>query len=127
MTTENCFVSLKAGLPLSVTRTCTTFVVFACETVGRQANAPLLELMAAPLGGLTRLNASVFVGISGSTAVAVKLIVCPGFTVRLVNGPAPRVGAEFVSFTVTIKLFVAVSDLELIAGGFVSATIIVMV
>ena len=94
------FVPLKLGKPLSVTFTFTVLVVLACATAGRQLNRPLLELMFAPAGGFTSAKASVFVGRSASVAVAVKLMVWPGLTVRLVS--VATTGATN-SFTVIVN------------------------
>src|SRR5438105_2275498 len=119
------FVSLRFGVPLSVTWTWTTLVVLAWRTVGRQWKSPVLPLMVAPAGGLTRLKVRIFVGISESVAVAVKLMVWPGLTVWLVT--AASTGALFTSRTMIWKLLVTLNDLALIAGGLVSMTEMVTV
>src|SRR5207247_7960276 len=113
--TVNEFVPLRLGEPSSVTRTFTVLTVSAWATVGRQLNAPLPLMIVAPVGGLTSENDNVFAGISGSVAVAVKLMVCPGLTVRLVSGPTT--GGKFTSLTITVKLFVSVRFVVLTALG----------
>ncbi len=66
----------SAGVPLSVARTLNVYpsdgVTDGSSSAGVQLNAPVAELIVAPAGAPTRLNASVFAGRSGSDAVAVK-------------------------------------------------------
>ena len=78
--TVNDFVSLKGGVLLSVTLTCTVLVVLAAATPGRQLNRPLVALRVALAGGANKLNVSVRLE-SLSVAVAVKVTICPALTV----------------------------------------------
>jgi hypothetical protein len=103
--TVKLLVSLRLGEPLSVTRTVIVFVLGPCDSLGVQLNTPLLALMLAPDGGLTKLNASVLAGTSASLAVAVSVSVLPSLIVWLAI--AAKIGALFTSFTTTEKLCVA--------------------
>ena len=81
-TTVNVLESLRAGEPLSVTRTVITFVPRPCASVGVQLNSPLVGLIDAPAGAPeSKLKVSVCVGISESVAVTVKLAKVPSLTV----------------------------------------------
>src|SRR5262245_33943714 len=64
--TEKAVWSLRAGEPLSVTRIMIRLVLGACAAVGVQVNRPVLGLMLAPAGPVTKLNVSVSRGESGS-------------------------------------------------------------
>src|SRR5689334_14088661 len=104
--TTNVFASLMGGEPLSVTRTVILLVAGPWDSDGIQVKTPPLALTAAPAGApASRLNVSVLDGRSGSVAVTVNESNVPSFTVRFVI--APSTGAEFVSLTVTIKVFVS--------------------
>src|SRR5204863_93780 len=48
--TVNLFVALKAGTPLSVTLTLTTFVLGPCASFGVQLTTPLPRLIVIPVG-----------------------------------------------------------------------------
>ena len=82
---------------------------------------PIVE----PAGWVVSVYVNAFAGRSLSVAVFVTISVVSSLIARSVCDG--NTGALFTSLTVTIKLFVAVSDLELIAGGFVSVTIVVIV
>ena len=85
---------------------------------------PLVPIVE-PAGWMVSVYVNAFAGRSLSVAVLVTISVVSSLIARSDCGG--NTGALFTSLTVTIKLFVAVSDLELIAGGFVSVTIVVMV
>src|ERR1017187_3595236 len=86
-------VALKLGVPLSVTMNKRLLVVPAWMAAGRQVKRPLVELMAALVGALSRLNASVWYGRAGSVAELVTVRVTPALTVWLPTGASD--GAEF--------------------------------
>src|SRR5262245_14529795 len=65
--------SLRAGEPLSVTRTVTEKVAGPWVSVGVQVKTPVAGSMLAPLGALIKLKVRALAGESGSLAVAVKL------------------------------------------------------
>src|SRR5262245_41126532 len=96
------FVSLRLGEPLSLTRTITLFVLGPCASVGVQVNTPLVALILAPGGALTKLNESVLAGLSGSVAEAVSVSVAPSLIVWLPIGA--NTGELFNSFTTTVKV-----------------------
>src|ERR1051325_1183440 len=76
------FVSLKAGVPLSVTRTVTALVVPGWATVGFQTKSPSAGPMVAPGGAPgSRLKVSVCGGKSGSVAEVASLKVAPAWRV----------------------------------------------
>ena len=89
--------ALKAGEPLSVTRTVTLYEPGPCPSAGVHENAPPL-VMTAPAGAFERLKVSPCAGKSESLAVAENDSNAPSFTVRLPT--APSTGALFASFTV---------------------------
>ena len=72
------WVALIMGVPLSETTTATVCVEGACAMVGRQENTPLLELMAALAGAVSRLNVKVCAGVSESVAELVTSSVLAG-------------------------------------------------
>src|SRR5436190_10953 len=104
-TTVKLRVSLRLGVPLSVTCTLIVFVLGPCASVGVQLNTPLSGLMLAPAGGLTRLNVSDLVGTSESVAVIVSVNRLPSGMVC--GARVANTGALFTSFTTTVKLFVS--------------------
>src|SRR5262245_27000620 len=70
--------SLKAGVPLSVTRTVSVFVLGAGRPTVDHVNKPLVALMVAPFGAPEpRLYDNAWAGVSASVAFAVKLTICP--------------------------------------------------
>ena len=75
------FVALRFGVPLSVTRTVTVFVLGPCASVGVQTITPVLVLIVMPVGPLTNANVSVLAGISTSVAVFVTVSVVSSFSV----------------------------------------------
>src|SRR5205807_6696098 len=60
--TVNVLVTLKAGTPLSVTLTLTTFVLGPCASVGVQLIAPVAGLMVMPVGELTKAKVKLLAG-----------------------------------------------------------------
>src|SRR5262245_45092699 len=64
------FVSLRAGVPLSVTLTVIVFVPGPWASVGVHAIAPVFVLIVRPPGAETRLKLNVLVGMSESVAEA---------------------------------------------------------
>src|SRR3989442_7319136 len=79
-------LSLKGGVPLSVTLTVTVLVLGACAGAGVQVNTPE-ELMAAPTGAPgSSVKVSVCGGWLVSVALAMKLSVLPPTTLRLPMG-----------------------------------------
>jgi len=89
-TTAKLCVALKLGVPLSETSSVKVFVEFACVTVGRKLNAPLVGLSVALVAPASSAKVSVCGGESVSVALAVKATVWPTFTVWLAIGD--RVG-----------------------------------
>src|ERR1035437_255396 len=87
--------ALWLGVPLSVTRTVTVFVVPEKAREGVQLNTPLPASTTAPPGAASRLKLGVWGGASGSVAVAVTTTRLPAWTVRL--GMAASVGAVLTS------------------------------
>src|SRR3989440_10903730 len=82
------FRSLRAGTPLSVTLTLTTFVLGPCASVGVQLIAPLAGLMVMPAGELTKAKVKVLAGRSASVALALTFsVVC-----SLIRSEERRVG-----------------------------------
>ena len=71
------------GTPLSETTTATVCVEGDCAMVGRQVNTPLLELMAALVGAMSKLKARVWGGLSVSLAEFVTCSVLPARMVWL--------------------------------------------
>ena len=71
------------GTPLSAKTTATVCVEGDCAMVGRQVNTPLLELMAALVGALSKLKVKVWGGISASLAELVTSNVLPARMVWL--------------------------------------------
>src|SRR6185436_12286237 len=65
-------VTLKAGVPLSLTLTCTGYVPGPWASVGVQVIAPAGDTVS-PAGPLTRAKASALAGRSASVAVALAL------------------------------------------------------
>src|ERR1051326_9244616 len=104
-TTLKLFVALRLGLPLSLTRTVTRFVLEPWSSTGVQLIAPLLPSMLMPAGAVNRAKVSVLAGISASVAVALTLKVVCSATVW--SPGTVSTGARFTSFTITLKLFVA--------------------
>src|ERR1044072_8401260 len=92
------FVSLRAGLPLSVTLTVEVESPGPGASVGVHVKAPVLTSMLAPGGGVSSENASVCVGASESLAVAVSVSAASSGMVADA-GPPASTGAEFTSFT----------------------------
>src|SRR5689334_7473487 len=83
-------VALWMGAPSSATRTLSRLVA-ACAMAGRQTKMPLLALMLAPAGGLSKLNVRICGGASRSVALFVIVNVAPARMVRLET--AVRTGA----------------------------------
>src|SRR5688572_22293564 len=71
-------VLLITGVPLSVALRVTVLVEGLWVIWGVQLNTPLLESIVAPAGGATRPQVMLFP--SASSAVAVKVTVCPAVT-----------------------------------------------
>src|SRR5580765_7763380 len=96
--TVNDWVALRAGTPLSVTRT----VIGNEPTAGGvQLKAPVEALIVAPAGApASSENARVLAGMSASVAVAVKANSVPWAT--LLFEMAARTGATFTSLTVIV-------------------------
>src|SRR5437879_4019540 len=103
--TVKLFVALKAGTPLSVTVTLTTFVLGPCASLGVQLITPLAALIVIPVGALTSAKVSVLAGRSASVALALTLRPVCSSIVWLAG--TLNTGARFTSVTVTVKLFVA--------------------
>src|ERR1044071_2486165 len=81
------FVSLKLGVPLSVTRTIMTLVVLASAGVVGHTNTPLFVPIIATGGAPgSRLKASICEGISESVAELVTINVLPAWIVWLLTG-----------------------------------------
>ncbi len=80
-TTRKVFVALRDGTPLSTTLVVKVFVLGPCASVGVHEIAPVFVLIVMPLGAVTRLKASVFVGTSGSVADAETFNVVNSFSV----------------------------------------------
>jgi hypothetical protein len=99
--TVKLWVALIAGEPLSVTLTEKALVEFASEISGRHASTPLVELRAALVGEVSRLNVSVCAGESESVATFVIESEVPGVMVR--SETAASVGAVLLT-TVTLKV-----------------------
>src|SRR6185295_17121186 len=103
-TTVKLLVTLRLGVPLSLTFTVTVFVDGPCASVGVQVSTPVTESRLTPAGALTKAKVSVLDGRSASVAVLVtvsvvnSLIVCVPGTVNT--------GAVFTSLTTTVKLLV---------------------
>src|SRR5437899_6027246 len=102
--TVNVFVSLKAGEPLSTTRTVNVFVPGPCASEGVHVMTPAAE-MAAAVGAESNEYVRVLAGRSGSVAVSTTVINVSSLMVRLVC--AGKTGGRLTSFTVTVKEFVA--------------------
>ena len=85
-TTEKFCVALNVGEPLSETCSVKAFVEFACMTVGRKENAPLLVSSVALAAADSSAKVSVCGGWSVSVALTVKATVWPTLTVWLVIG-----------------------------------------
>src|SRR6202522_965781 len=129
--TVKLLVAIKVGLTesnasLLVTTTVTVFVLGLCVWPGVHVKTPLL-LMFIPSSGLTRPYPVVTAWMFGSVAVLVTVNGICSFTVCVpITGST---GAMLISFTITVKLFVAVnvgltgSKLSL----FVTTTVIVFV
>src|SRR2546425_1205692 len=101
-TTLKVLLSLRLGVPLSVTRTVTVFVLALAAPLGFQLSPPLLALMVMPAGtpGF-RLYVSVLAGTSASVAVAVSVNGLSSLTVW--SAITASTGALFTSFTTTVK------------------------
>src|SRR5271168_4413475 len=69
--------ALSGGTRLSETTTVTVCVEGDCAMVGRQVNTPLLGLMEAPAGGLSKLKVNDSGGLLGSLARLVASSVSP--------------------------------------------------
>src|SRR4051794_29263706 len=80
-TTLNDFVSLRGGVPLSVTRTVTVLVLGPCVSVGVHEMAPVFVSIVIPGGEEIRLKTSVLTGISESMAEAETFSVACSLTV----------------------------------------------
>src|SRR5262245_1247749 len=119
-TTVKFCVALRGGVPLSATRTVRIFVLGPCAAVGVQVNTPVVGLRLAPGGAESRLNVSVFVGTSPSSAVIVNVSVLSSLMVFSKIGSST--GALFTSLTVTVRLFVSLR-----AGVPLSVTLTVIV
>src|SRR2546427_118131 len=77
-------LSLRFGVPLSVTRKVTVLVPGPWASVGVQVNRPFVGSIVAPAGEPgSRLNVNKLVGVSESLAVAVKLNSVPSVTALL--------------------------------------------
>src|SRR5438067_6149762 len=98
-------VAAKGGTPLSVTLTAKVLVAGPCASVGLQEKTPVVEIMLAPAGALSRLKVREFAGMSASLAVAVKVKRAFSLFVRLDSGLS--VGARFTSFTTIVTTWVA--------------------
>src|ERR1043166_6370881 len=83
---EKLLVSLRLGVPLSVTRTVTPGVVLASVAEELQVKSPVPGLMLAPVGAASRLKLSVWGGASGSEAEFVTMRVLPAWIARLAMG-----------------------------------------
>ena len=105
--TVNVRLALAGGVALSATWI-VTLCVPTCAAVGVHVKRPDAALMAAPVGGVTRLYVSVWAGRSASVPAAVSDRSVPALTVRAVI--AARAGAVFTSVTATVKLACAVPD-----------------
>src|SRR5437762_711506 len=105
--TVKLFVALKAGTPLSVTLTLTTFVLGPCASLGVQLITPLAGLMLMPGGALTSAKVSVLAGRSASVALALTLRA--GSEERRVGAGSITTGARCTSVSVIVKVFVALS------------------
>ena len=68
---------------MSATNTATVCVEGDCAMVGRQVNKPLLELMAALVGAVSKLKVKVCAGMSASLAELVTSNVLPAMMVWL--------------------------------------------
>ena len=118
--TVNAFSSLRAGTPLSSTRTAMRFVVSPCAFVGVQMNRPLVRSMLAPAGAFElRVKVNLLAGKSASNAMIGITNVMPWLIVT--SGIFARMGAAFSSLTTTVKLFESVR-----LGTPSSATVTVM-
>src|SRR5206468_3918974 len=103
-TTVKLRISLRLGVPLSVTCTLIVFVLGPCVSFGVQLNTPLLALIVAPAGALIKLNDIALAGTSGSLAVIASVNRLPSGMVC--GARVANTGALFTSFTTTVKLFV---------------------
>src|SRR3989442_1020452 len=102
--TWNVFVTLKFGVPLSVTLRLTRFVLGPCASLGVQLIAPVAGLMVIPVGALTNAKVSVLAGISTSVADALTLnVVC---SAMVWFAGTVSTGALFTSVTITVNVFV---------------------
>src|SRR5207244_3923226 len=93
----------KGGVPLSVTRTVTVFVLGPWISFGVHVNTPLLALIVAPAGALIKLNDIALAGTSGSLAVIASVNRLPSGMVC--GARVANTGALFTSFTTTVKVF----------------------
>ena len=118
----NDFSSVKAGEPLSVTRTVTVLVDGAPVVGGAHKMTPLVGPMLIPGGGLMRLKESWVAGWSGSEAEFVSQPSAPATWVWFARGDST--GAAFTSRTITETLLVS---LEGGVPSSVTATVIVFV
>ena len=75
------WVSLMMGNKLSETTTATVCVEGACAMVGLQENTPLLALMAALVGAVSKLKVKVWAGMSASVAELVTSSILPAMMV----------------------------------------------
>src|ERR1019366_381162 len=74
-------VALMASVPLSKTFTAMRLVEGDCAMTGRQEKTPLVALITAPAGGVSRLHVSVCAGTSGSVAGLATFRVTPAIRV----------------------------------------------
>src|SRR3989440_8211422 len=75
--TWNVLVTLRAGTPLSVTLTLTTFVLGPCASVGVQLIAPVAGLMVMTASALARATVTVLARRSASVSLALTFsVVC---------------------------------------------------
>src|SRR3974390_927556 len=75
--TRKLCVALNGGRPLSETATRTVWVDGDWAMAGRQVKRPLLVLMTAPVGALSRLKVRACAGTSGSVAELVSANTLP--------------------------------------------------
>src|SRR5262245_24188775 len=102
--TVKLLVSLRGGLPLSVTLTVIELMLGLWASVSAQVSTPVLESILTPGGGNTRPKVSVFVGTSRSVAVFVTTNVLSSVMVWL--SVTVSTGGLFTSVTTTLKEFV---------------------
>src|SRR6476620_9568305 len=86
-TTVKLRTALRGGLPLSVTRTVMRLVLGAWPSTGVHWKTPLLLLITAPSGAVSRLNVRLCGGLSVSVALMVRLNDWPRFNCWSGTGP----------------------------------------